>query len=99
MKTITTANTAKPILREAPILKELSSQLSESLRHPTRKTLSLINKALSYLTPFESPKATVTSPSEKRDLLNLLTTHRQLLSPYIDTDRIESHILHLHTPY
>ena len=93
------ANTAKPILREAPTLKELTAQLTDSLRHPTRRTLSLINKALSYLTPFESPRASVTSISEKKDLLNLLNTHRQLLSPYIDTDRIESHILHLHKPY
>ncbi|MDE5872229.1 MAG: hypothetical protein K2H22_09850, partial [Muribaculaceae bacterium] len=51
------ANTAKPILREAPTLSTLTSELSASLRRPGRKTLSLINKALSYLTPFESPGA------------------------------------------
>ena len=73
---------------------ELTAELTRSLRRPTRKTLSLINKALSYLTPFESPQATTTSRAERADLLNLLNTHRLILSPYMDLDRIESHLLH-----
>ncbi len=68
---------------------KLSSELTASLRKPSRRTLTLIDKALSYLTPFESPKATVTSASEKKDLLDLLKAHQLVLSPYIDTDRIE----------
>ena len=83
------ANTAKPILREAPTLKELTAQLADSLRHPTRRTLTLINKALSYLTPFESPCASVTSSAEKRDLLALLDSHRMTFTPYLDVDRVE----------
>ena len=86
------ANTAKSILREAPTLKNLSAQLTESLRKPGRKTLSLINKALSYLTPFESPKATVASPTERRDLLALLDSHRMVLTPYLDVDLIECNL-------
>ncbi len=68
---------------------ELTAQLSRSLNKPNRRTLSLIDKALSYLTPFESPQAGVASPSEKQDLLDLLRAHRLVLTPYIDTDRIE----------
>ena len=83
------ADTAKPILRE------LTTQLSASLRKPGRRTLSLIDKALSYLTPFESPKASITSLEEKRDLLELLNVHRLYLSPYIDTDKIERNLRHL----
>ena len=72
---------------------ELTAELTRSLRRPTRKTLSLINKALSYLTPFESAQATTTSRAERADLLHLLNTHRLVLSPYMDLDRIESHLL------
>lgn len=72
---------------------ELTAELTRSLRRPTRKTLSLINKALSYLTPFEQPEARTASPSERRDLLELLNTHRMILCPYMDLDRIESHLL------
>ena len=107
------ADTVKPILREAPILRtgpatdtakptlytsrlseiaRLCSELNLALRRPGRKSLTLINKALSYLLPFESPKASVTTPTERRDLLALLTTHRMVLAPYIDTDRIEAHL-------
>ena len=92
MKTITAANPAKPILREAPILKELTAQLADSLRHPTRRTLTLINKALSYLPPFERPRAAVTSAAEKRDLLALLDSHRMTFAPYLDVDRIECNL-------
>ncbi|MBD5420945.1 MAG: hypothetical protein HDR47_06915 [Bacteroides sp.] len=72
---------------------ELTAELTRSLRRPTRKTLSLINKALSYLTPFEHPEARTASPVERADLLHLLNTHRLILSPYMDLDRIESHLL------
>ncbi len=68
---------------------ELTAQLSRSLKRPNRRTLALIDKALSYLTPFESPRAQTASPSEKQDLLSLLAAHRMVLTPYIDTDRIE----------
>ncbi len=68
---------------------ELTAQLSHSLKRPNRRTLSLIDKALSYLTPFESPRAQAASSSEKQDLLSLLAAHRMVLTPYIDTDRIE----------
>ena len=74
-------------------IRELTKELSVSLRHPTRRTLSLINKALYHLTPFESPQATTTSRTERADLLHLLNTHRLILSPYMDLDRIESHLL------
>ncbi len=47
---------------------ELTAQLSRSLKRPSSRTLRLIDKALSYLTPFESPKASVTSATEKKDL-------------------------------
>ncbi|MDE6548832.1 MAG: hypothetical protein K2L22_07530 [Muribaculaceae bacterium] len=75
---------------------ELSAQLSLSLKKPGRKTLTLINKALSYLTPFEvygkqafRPAAT---PAERQDLLALLDSHRMVLTPYLDVDRIESNL-------
>ncbi len=71
---------------------KLSSELTASLRKPSRRTLALIDKALSYLTPFESPKASVTSASEKKDLLDLLNIHRMVLLPYLDTDRIERNL-------
>ena len=75
-------------------IRELTYELSESLRKPTRRTLSLINKALSYLTPFESGQAKVASTTERADLLILLNTHRMVLCPYADLDRIESHLIH-----
>lgn len=71
---------------------ELTSQLSTSLRKPTSKTLSLINKALSYLTLFESAQTRTTSAAERTELLDMITTHRWTLSPYIDLDRIESNL-------
>lgn len=86
------ADTAEPALREASMLNKLTADLTRSLRRPTRRTLTLIDKALAYLTPFESSKASVTSPAERHDLLDLLTTHRMVLAPYIDADRIESHL-------
>ena len=67
----------------------LTEELARSMRRPGRKTLSLIDKALSYLTPFESAKAVVTSIAEKRDLLELVDRHRMVLSPYVDVDRVE----------
>ena len=75
-------------------IQELTSQLTASLKHPGRKTLTLIDRALAYLTPFESSRATVTSTAERTDLLQLLNVHRMILSPYIDTDRIETHLRH-----
>ena len=66
----------------------LTGQLTVSLRRPTRKTLSLIDKALAYLTPFESARAQTTSPTERQELLELLNAHRMVLSPYIDTDLV-----------
>ena len=68
---------------------DLTSQLAHSLKRPSNRTLKLIDRALSYLTPFESPKAFVTSPAEKRELLALLDCHRMTLMPYLDVDRIE----------
>ncbi|MDE6552702.1 MAG: hypothetical protein K2K98_07070, partial [Muribaculaceae bacterium] len=62
----------------------LTSQLTRSLKRPNNRTLTLIDRALSYLTPFESPKATVPSPPEKMELLALLDSHRMKLTPYID---------------
>lgn len=73
-------------------IEELTRQLSASMRRPGRKTLVLIDRALSYLTPFESGKAMASSPYEKRELLELLDTHRMVLSPYLDTDRVEWNI-------
>ena len=70
----------------------LTADLSRSLRRPGRRTLALIDRALSYLTPFESPLARTASGAERRDLLTLLTIHRTVLSPYLDTDRIESNL-------
>ena len=92
----------------ATTIPSLTAELTKSLRRPSRKTLSLIEKALSYLTPFENmePRAsqpahkvhTADTPSReadtlKRDLLTLLTTHRMVLTPYIDTHRIETILL------
>ena len=71
---------------------ELTAELTRSLRRPTRKTLSLINKALSYLTPFESAQATTTSRTERAELLAMISTHRWTLCPYLDLDRIESNL-------
>ena len=82
----TAADTAKPIL------KELSAQLTESLRHPCSKTLKLLDRALRLLIPFESPKAAVASPAEKQQLLDLIVIHRTALSPYLDLDRIERNL-------
>ncbi len=73
----------------------LTTQLSASLKRPGSRTLSLLDRALSYLTPFESKQAAVNSPAERTDLLDLLNTHRLLLTPYLDTDRIESHLKHM----
>lgn len=73
-------------------VEELSCELTRSLKRPSRRTLRLLDRALSYLTPFESPRARTTSPSERRDLLALLTTHRLPLSPYLDVDRIERNL-------
>ena len=66
------------------------------MRKPGRKTLVLIDKALSYLTPFESGKAMVASSFEKRELLELLDTHRVVLAPYLDTDRVEWNLRQKH---
>ncbi len=74
------------------LVAKLTEDLTRSLRRPGRKTLALIDKALSYLTPFESAKASVVSVSEKQELLELLNAHRLCLSPYLDLDRIESNL-------
>ncbi len=73
-------------------ISELSEQLTRSLRRPSRRTLTLLDRALSYLTPFESPLAKTASPSERRDLLALLRAHRLPLSPYLDIDRVETNL-------
>ena len=72
----------------------LTAQLTVSLRKPTRGTLALIDRALSYLIPFESPRARTVSASERSDLLKLLDTHRPVLSPYLDTDRVGWNLRH-----
>ncbi len=71
---------------------KLSVELTASLRRPTSRTLRLIDRALSYLTPFESPLAKTASPAERRDLLALLKAHRTPLSPYLDVDKIERNL-------
>ncbi len=73
----------------------LTTDLTASLRRPCRKTLTLLDKALSYLSPFESVKARAASPYEKHELLELLHTHRLALTPYIDIDRIETNLRRL----
>ncbi len=73
-------------------VEELTLQLSKSLTRPNGKTLRLLDRALSYLTPFESPLAKTASPSERRDLLELLAAHRMPLSPYLDVDRVERNL-------
>ena len=135
----------------ATTIPSLTAELTKSLRRPSRKTLSLIEKALSYLTPFENMEPRASQPAHtahsantqkaphtarsantqtaphtarsantpsceadtqkashtarsantqyceadtlKRDLLTLLTTHRMVLTPYIDTHRIETNLL------
>ncbi len=79
------------VLNPSAIAK-LTDDLKRSLKRPSSRTLRLIDKALSYLTPFESSLARVTSASEKKDLLDLLNIHRMVLTPYIDTDRIECNL-------
>lgn len=64
----------------------LTAQLTISLRRPTRRTLTLIEKA--YLSPFESQLARTASAAERHDLLELLYAHRMVLAPYLDTDSI-----------
>ena len=71
---------------------ELTVELARSMKRPGRKTLALIDKALSYLTPFESPLACVASRAECRELLDLIHTHRSILCPYIDIDRVECNL-------
>ena len=71
---------------------ELRVELERSMRRPGRKTLALIDKALSYLTPFESPLACVASGAECGELLDLICTHRRILCPYIDVERVESNL-------
>ena len=107
----------------ASAIPTLTAELTRSLRRPGRKTLRLIDKALSYLTPYENMELRTSQPAHtarsantpyreadtlraidtarsantpyceadtlKKDLLTLLTTHRLVLMPYIDTDRIE----------
>ena len=68
---------------------ELTVELTRSMKRPGRKTLSLIDRALSYLIPFESPLACVASRAERRELLDLIHAHRRILCPYIDVDRVE----------
>ena len=75
-------------------IESLTYELTKSLRRPTSRTLSLIEKALNYLSPFESAEATAASPTERQDLLELLNTHRMILCPYMDLDRIETHLRH-----
>lgn len=67
----------------------LTSELAHSMKRPTRRTLTLIEKALGWLRPFESGKARTASRTERQELLELVATHRIVLSPYIDTTRVE----------
>ena len=73
-------------------LPTLSAALTRSLRRPGPRTLRLIDKALALLTPFESPLALTTSAAERQKLLDLISTHRLTLCPYINVDRIESNL-------
>lgn len=73
-------------------ISKLNSELTRSLRRPTSRTLRLLDRALSYLTPFESPLAKTASAAERQDLLSLLTVHRMPLSPYLDVDRVEMNL-------
>ncbi len=70
----------------------LTADLTKSAKRPTSSTLRLLDKALHLLHPFESPKAQVASPSERQDLLSLLSLHRDILSPYIDVDRVATNL-------
>ncbi len=72
----------------------LTADLTRSTKRPNSRTLRLLDKALNLLHPFESPKAEVTSPSERQDLLSLLSIHRDILSPYINLDKVESNLRH-----
>ena len=91
------ANRSNPsmpsVLRSDQVsLQTLSAALTRSLRRPGPKTLHLIDKALALLTPFESPLALTTSAAERQELLDLISTHRLTLCPYINVDRIESNL-------
>ncbi len=72
----------------------LTADLARSAKRPGSRTLRLLDKALKLLYPFESPFASVTSPSERQDLLSLVTLHRDILSPYINLDKVESNLRH-----
>ncbi len=72
----------------------LTADLAQSAKRPGSRTLRLLDKALRLLHPFESPRAQVTSPSERQDLLSLLSIHRDILSPYINLDKVESNLRH-----
>lgn len=72
----------------------LTAQLTASLRKPTRRTLTLIDKALSYLTPFESTQARTASAAERAELLSLLNAHRMVLAPYLNTELIARNLSH-----
>ena len=71
---------------------ELRDELARSMRRPGPRTIALIDKALSYLTPFESQLACVASRAERRELLDLIHAHRRILCPYIDVDRVETNL-------
>ena len=84
----------------ATSISTLTADLTRSLRRPGGKTLSLIDKALALLLPFEtshtarSANTPYCEADTLSDLLNLLTTHRLILSPYLDTDRVELNLRH-----
>lgn len=88
----TPSTTPSPNIVTCTPLSQLTSQLTRSRRTPSRRTLTLINKALSYLIPFESAGARPSSSAERSELLTLLNAHRLVLAPYLDTDRIEWHL-------
>ncbi len=85
---------------------QLTLQLTASLRRPTSRTLTLIEKAIRLLSPYEqAPRAHTAKPTLRPSadtaqsadtsttaLLHLLTTHRIALTPYLDTHRIESNL-------
>ncbi len=85
-----TAPKPKATLKTMQTASDLTEQLTSSLRRPTRKTLRLIDRAISLLAPYESAHSV--RCADTTALLTLLTTHRLTLSPYLDTARIERNL-------
>lgn len=66
------------------LINSLSNKLAESSKHPDRQTLSLIDRALALLLPFERHRPLTTSTPELQALSSLLNNNSTLLSPYLD---------------